>query len=509
MSRVSKNIIFNLMGQALIVALGFLGIRLVFGRLGGDSLGILYLALALYAVLTPLLDMGLSSTLVREVAGHLKTNSAYVFQLNRTSTLFYWCSYALFAGVVWMAAPWLVSRWINLGAMDSSVAIRSLRILALALLLMLPRSLYSNLLRGVQRMEFNNAIDVGTSALHQSGTVVIVLFGGGLVEIAYCYLATLLLSNIAYILVAARFFPWRSLLPGFSMDVIRRNFSFTAHVAAFALLAMIQMESDKALVSKFLPIGFVGFYGVAQTLVARVSRLPAAINQASYPNLSVLFHRGDQKELVRDYHRLQDLVCYSLVPVFAAIIFASRPLFTHLLSSQAAEILLLPTALLCLGWYMNGTLNTPFTLSLAMGRPDINARQNFYALFVVLPVTGLLIWKWGLVGAGLASIYYHIFAYSYSARRWASECIGMAAWGWYKHVLRTLALGAATYGSVWMGLRAVGQNSIVSITLGYAFATIFYLCGAFLAIGPELRDALLGWRVKLPGGAISEVVRSG
>jgi O-antigen/teichoic acid export membrane protein len=504
-SRVSKNILFNLVGQALIVALGFLGIRLVFGRLGADALGILYFALAFYAVLTPLLDMGLSSTLVREVAGHLKTDATYVFRLNQTSSLFYWCSYALFAGVVWMAAPWLVSHWISLGAMHPSVAIHSLRILALALLLMLPRSLYSNLLRGVQRMEFNNVIDVGTAALHQSGTIVVVLLGGGLVEIAYCYLATLLLSNIAYILVAARFFPWQSLLPGFSIDVIRRNFSFTAHMAAFAFLAMIQMESDKVLVSKFLPIGVMGFYGVAQTLVARVSRVPAAINQASYPNFSALFHRGDSKELLREYRRLQDLVCYSLVPVFAAIIFVSRPLFAYLLSAQAAQSLVLPTALLCLGWYMNGTLNTPFTLSLAMGRPDINARQNFYALFLVAPVTGLLIWKWGLVGAGLSSVFYHIFAYSYSARRWASECIGIAAWDWYKNVLRTLALGAATYGSVWVVLKLVGQASVLSLALGYAFATVFYMWGAFLAMGRELRDGFLGWRMRLSGAAIPNV----
>jgi len=274
-------------------------------------------------------------------------------------------------------------------------------------------------------------------------------------------------------------------------------------MAAFAILAMVQMEADKALVSKFFSIGLVGFYGVAQTLVARVSRVPGAINQAAYPNFSNLFQRDDRAGLMREYRRLQDLVCYGLVPIFAAVIFASQPLFKYLLSADAARILLLPTALLCLGWYLNGTLNTPFTLSMAVGRPDINARQNLYALFFVLPVTGLLVWKWGLVGAGLSSVFYHLFAYCYSARRWAAECMGIAPRGWYLHVLRVLALAVASYGTMWLILKLYRQSSVASsLAVSYVLATILYLWFAYHAIGQDLRDGFFGWRMKLADGVL-------
>ena len=495
MSRVWKNIIFNITGQALIVGLGFVGTRLVFRQLGEESLGILYFALAIYTVMTPLLDMGLSSTLVREVASHMNTDPEYVSRLTRTSTLFYWTSYLVLAGAIWLGVPWLVSHWISIKVLDSTLVVRALRVLALSLLLMLPRSFYSNLLRGVQRMEFNNLIDVGTTAVHQAGTVLVVMLGGGLVKIASCYLVTLLLSNVVYVVAAARFFPWRSLIPSFSGDVVLRNFSFTAHMAVFAVLAMIQMESDKALISKFLPIGLVGFYGVAQTLVARVSRLPGAVNQASYPNFSKLFHNGDRVGLLRGYRQLQDLVCYGLVPIFAAIVFASRPVFTYLLSSHAADVLFLPTVLLCLGWYMNGTLSTPFTLSLAVGRPDINAKQNLYALFVVLPVTGVLIWKWGLVGAGLSSVFYHLFVYGYFARVCARECLGISPREWYFHVLRILGIAVATYGVTWIVLTLLtSKTSIIFLAIAYGLGSFVYLYAANLAAGPELRACLFNLR---------------
>ena len=505
MSRLTKNIIFNLTGQVLLVGLGFFATRDVFRQLGDDALGLLFFAIATNAVLTTVIDLGVSATVVREVARHLDTDREYLVRLMRTCTLFYWCSYALLAMLVWSAAPWLVSRWLTLKTLDAVVAARVLRILALGLLLMLPRSLYSNLVRGVERMEFNNLIDVVTTALQQAGIILIVIRGRGLVEISYWYLACYLLSIVAYVAIATRFLPGRAFLPGYSRNVVRQNVSFTSHVAAYTVLAAVQMESDKAVMSKLLPIGLLGFYGVAQTMVARVTRITSAVTLAAFPSLSALFHGRDQSGLMREYRRLQDLVCYGLVPVFAAVVFAARPLFRFLLDAHAAHILLLPTALLCPGWYMNATLNIPAILAVAVGRPDIGARQNFYALFVVLPITVGLIWKWQLVGAGLSFVFYHVFAYSYGARRIASECLGMAPRDWYLHVLQILALVSITYGAAWSVLSLAGLNSIASFAVAYILASTGYLYAAYLAVGQELREGFIGLRGRVVGGVLRYV----
>ncbi len=505
MSRLSKNIIFNVIGQVLIVGLGFFATRGVFRQLGDDALGLLFFAIATNAVLTTVIDLGVSATVVREVAGHLDTDREYLVRLMRTCTLFYWCSYALLAMLVWSAAPWLVSRWLTLKTLDAVVAARVLRILALGLLLMLPRSLYSNLVRGVERMEFNNLIDVGTITFQQAGIILILIRGRGLVEIAYWFVLCYLLSIVAYLVIATRFLPGRAFLPGFSRNVIRQNFPFTSRVGAYTVLATIQMESDKVVMSKLVPIGLLGFYGVAQTMAARVSRITVAVTTAAFPTLSALFHARDQSGLMREYRRLQDLVCYGLVPVFAAVVFAARPLFTYLLSTQAAHILLLPTALLCLGWYMNATLNIPAILALAVGRADIGAWQNFYALFVVLPVTVGLIWKWKLVGAGLSFVFYHLFAYSYGARRIASECLGIAPRNWYLHVLKILALVSITYGAAWSILTLAGLNSIAFLAVAYILASAGYLYAAYLAVGQELREGFIGLRGRVAGGVLRYV----
>jgi O-antigen/teichoic acid export membrane protein len=502
MSRVSKNILYNLVGQTLIVALTFWGTRLVFRQLGDEVLGILYFAIATNNVLIQVLDLGISSTVIRELSRHISSDREYVIQLTRTSVLFYWLSYIGLGLLVWLAVPWVVHRWIILSHLNPASAVRALRLLALSLLLMLPRSLYSNLLRGVERMEFNNIIDAASTALRQGGTILIVLRGGGLVEIAYFYVVALVLSILAYVLVAVRFFPWRAFLPGFSGEAVRRNVSFTSQMGAYSVLATVQMECDKVLVSRFMPVGLMGFYGVAQTMVTRVTMIPSAVIQAAFPKFSALFHNRDRKGLTREYRRLQDLVCYSLVPAFAAVIFAARPLYTFLFNAQAAQILLLPTAVLCLGFYMNGTLNVPAVLSVAVDRPDISLRQILYAFLFVPLVTAALIWKWGLTGAALSFVLYYLYAYSYGGRRWASECIGMTPRDWYMHVFKILALALSTYGAAWLILALRGETSIASLVAAYTLASVVYLYAAYLAIGSELRQGLMAWRAQLTSGVL-------
>ncbi len=116
------------------------------------------------------------------------------------------------------------------------------------------------------------------------------------------------------------------------------------------------------------------------------------------------------------YRKLQDLLCFGIVPVFAAIPFAVLPLFSYILNEEAAHLLLLPTTLLCVGFYMNGTMTVSHAFSLAVGKPGISARQNFYALFTVLPVTALLIYYLGLTGAGFRGVLSELCLFLCSAK---------------------------------------------------------------------------------------------
>lgn len=473
------------MGQGMLALLGLVAVKYVFRQLGEDALGIIYFALALNTLLTITLGMGIGDTLVREISSHFADDPNYIRDLVRTASLFSWATYLVSALAIYAAAPFLIERWISLKTLDPALATRVLRTLGIAAFVALPRTFCVSILRGLERMELNNLIDVATSVLQQVGTILILLRGGGLVPVVDWIAACFVFSIVAYLAVCARFIPAEGLIPGISASVVRRNLSYTSYSASISLLAMVQTQADKAIVSKLLPIGIFGFYSVAYGVVSRATLVTGAIFQAAFPHLSRLSRDNDRTGLALQYRKLQDLLCFAMLPIFAAIPFFSTPVFRYLLNAEAARMLLLPTTILGVGFYMNGTLHVPYVFSLAVGRPDIAARANLYALFTVLPVTFVLVYLFGINGAAVSWVVYHLFLYAVQLPRTCRECIEIDVSSWFKHMFRPFSAAFVIYGAAW-----VLRGSLISAAIAYTVASAVFLGLAYLLIGDGLRQSL-------------------
>lgn len=493
MSRLSKNVIYNLFGQGLLLVLSFISVKYIFKQLGEDALGIIYFTAMMNAVLCAVLEMGICSTTVREVSAHFKSEPNYIHDLIRTFSLFYWGAYVFLGVVIFFLAPVIVEKWINLKTMNMATATYILRILGIASIVALPKSLYASLFRGLERMEFNNFIDVSTTGLQQFGTILILALGGDLFFVVYWFASCYAFGIFIYVAISARFFSLRTLIPGYSFSVIKRNLGFASRMMSISIMATINSQADKIIISKLLPIDVVGYYGITYGIASKGQLVTGAVSQAAFPLFSALFKAGDWNGMMSQYQKLQDLLCYGIVPIFAVIPFAVIPLFSYMLNKDIARLLFLPTFLLCVGFYMNGTISIPYVFSLAVGKPGITVRMNFYALFVILPVTGLLIYFFGLIGAGLSWVFYHIFAYSYGVPKICSQCLEIPMWKWYLHVLKIFTLIGLTYGIAWITLDIIGNHSILLLTSAYISASIVFLTGSYFMIGEELRGTLFNY----------------
>ncbi|MGD8963516.1 MAG: oligosaccharide flippase family protein, partial [Desulfobacterales bacterium] len=436
------------------------------------------------------LQKGVYTTTVREVSAHFNDDPEYIRNFIRTGSLFSWGVYALFGTAVFFGAPILVENWINLKTLDPETAINILRILGIASLLAFPRSFYASLLRGRQRMEFNNAIEVTTSGVQQGGIILILKSGGNLLHVIYWFAACYGLSTLVYFLFSSRLFSLQSLVPGYSYRIIKENWSFTLKMVSISILSLIHNNAEKMIVSKWLPIGMFGYYGFAYGIVSKAGLITSAIAQAAFPSLSASFKADNRFDLMSQYRKLQDLNCFITIPVFAAIPFVSLPLFTYLFNAGTARTLLLPITFLSVGFYMNGTLNLPYQFSLAVGKPEITVRSNIYALFVVLPSTVMLIYCWGLTGAGLSWVVFNLFAYIYIVPRYCIECLKIPVRRWYGHVIKAYFLAGLIYGFAWIFLKFFNVSSILVLIVTYIGASTFFMIGAFFMIGDELKETI-------------------
>ena len=172
----------------------------------------------------------------------------------------------------------------------------------------LPRSFCASILRGLQRMEFINLIDVAASALQQFGAIIVLFLGGGLLQVTLWMAACYLLGLVLYLSVCAHFFGARAFIPKhfhfsdpsqrrFYVPACRDHGPFHVHT-----------QTDKAIVSKLLPLGIFGYYGMAYSGVSRGMVVTASASQAVFPSFSALYKQGDRDGLMRQYNKLQDLL---------------------------------------------------------------------------------------------------------------------------------------------------------------------------------------------------------
>src|SRR5713226_3348294 len=490
MTRLTTNIIYNVAGQGLVLILSLIAVRFIFRRLGDDVFGIIFFNLVLTTVLVSALELGISATIVREVSSHFESDHDHVKALIGTASLLYWGIGLFLVAVIWVTAPVLVTRWVNLTSLDPATAATTLRILSVTVLVALPKTLYASVFRGRQMMALNNVIDVATSAIQQAG-ILMVLLGGGRVFVVAAWISTcMILGILAYIFVAARLVGWATLRPTFSLAVVRRTIGFTSHMTVISITSLVHTQVAQVIVSKLLPIAEFGFFGFASSMVTRANFVTTAVSQAAFPSLAGLFAAGDRPSLLAQYRKLHDLVCYGTLPLFTGLCFAAVPVYTYVFNAGVAQRLLLPTAFLALGIWMNASITIPYILSVAMGRPEIVARQNVYALVIVLPATMGLTLKFGIAGASLSLVVYHLFAYAYMVPRICRVCLQSPAATWYLHVLKALGLGALTYGPAWLVISLTSLSSLPIVILAYSVGTAAFGVGTYLLIGPDLRQTI-------------------
>src|SRR5260370_13012314 len=114
MGRLVKNITYSVIGQGIVLGLGFVGVKFMFSRLGADAFGIIYFSLLMTGVLTAALELGVMSTTVRQVSAYYATERSYVEQLVRTASLFYWGFSLVLSLAISGPSPVLVNNWVTI-----------------------------------------------------------------------------------------------------------------------------------------------------------------------------------------------------------------------------------------------------------------------------------------------------------------------------------------------------------------------------------------------------------
>lgn len=403
--RMRRNIAANYAGRIWGIISVYLFIPLYIKFLGIEAYGLVGFYSTLLGVFT-LADMGLTATLNREMARLSvgKDVSGDMRDLLRTYETIYIFISLVLSFLIWFLAPLIAERWLRSNILHPHEIATAIRLMGIAVALQLPSGLYMGGLMGLQKQVLSNSLQIAWGVLRGVGAILVLWFFSPTI-IAFAFWQ--LFSN-AIFCFSVRVSLWRSLPssmfnPLFKWLLLRNTWRYAAGMVGMTFVSILLMQTDKLVVSKMLSLEIFGYYTLACALASVPLILANPIAYAMFPRLTGLVAMGDRYALTCLYHRMSNLVAVVVIPGGLTLaLFSGEFIFAWTGSSTIAQQTGLVATLLLGGQLMQAIAIVPYYTALAHGQIGLYLRIGIVSVVLITPLLIVLIWKFGIIGAGLS-----------------------------------------------------------------------------------------------------------
>ncbi|MCL0034117.1 oligosaccharide flippase family protein [Thermodesulfovibrionales bacterium] len=434
MNLLKKNIIANFAGNGWTALMSLAFVPLYIKFMGIESYGLVGIFATLLA-LFGLLDMGLSTTLNRELArfSALPDKAQDMRNLVRTLELPYWgVAFVIGVAVVGLSGP-IANYWVNVDELSPATVQQALMIMGVVVAFRWPTSLYSGGLMGLQKQVLLNGINAFAATLRGIGAVLVLWLISPTIQAFFVW--QIFASVVHTALVAG--FLWRSLPKNghrshFQREVLFRIWRFAAGMTGISVTSILLMQTDKIILSKILPLEMFGYYTLATVVANTLYFFISPVFSALFPRFSQLVSINDRTGLKELYHKSCQFMSVMILPAAIVVSFFS------------SEILLLWTgnpvtvanthsiiSLLIIGTALNGLMNLPYGLQLAHAWTKLALYTNIIASIVLVPMIYFLAIHYGVVGAAAAWVILNTGYVLICIQIMHSRLLKGEQWRWY------------------------------------------------------------------------------
>lgn len=494
MSLLKRNLVANCAGAGATALIAVILIPLYIKFLGIEAWGLIGIFVSLQSVCA-LLDLGLSTTLNREVArlSVLQDKEQEIRNLVRTLELIYWAVAAVIGLSVFALAPLIANHWVKASGLSPETIRQAIQIMGLAISFQWPFGLYSGGLLGLQRQVLLSGINVSVATLRGAGAVIVLWKLSPTLQAFFLWQAGVGLLQTAL----AGWFLWRSLShtqagASFQSELLRATWRFAAGMSGITVMSVILTQMDKIILSRLLSLEMFGYYILAGALAASIYLLVVPVFSALYPRFTQLVSLGDEAGLKQLYHHSCQLMSVLILPGSVVAALFSRQIILLWTGNPTTVANTHPVfSVLVIGTALHGLMHLPYALQLAHGWTKLAFYINVVAVVILAPSLTLAAAAYGAIGAAFIWAILNSGFVVVGIQLMHRRLLRGEQWRWYvQDVGLPLAVSLGTALLAWILVPTDGPPFLQLIVL--AAATIF-VAGSTALATPVTRLALLGY----------------
>jgi O-antigen/teichoic acid export membrane protein len=327
--KLIRNTVFNFGIRFWSIIITFILMPVVIYYIGVEEYGI-YLLITAFTGYFSLLDLGIGTSLVKFVAQyHAKDEKEKVNQVLNTAFFIY-----LYVGIAASVGLFIVGTFfIDYFNLDSELLWKAkiiIYILASGFITSFSMGSFKAVLSGIQRYDILALISFIMSIVGASVTVVVLILGGGIVELVFYTYCVGMMAPIITVIYCKKYMPYLEIKTSHrNRAMVKTLFGLSMLILLLYMFSQIIYFTDSLVIGYYLGAALITFYAASRKLFSIPGRAIDAALQAMVPAASELDALEKEKGIQMLFIRVSK---YSLALLFLLglpVMFLSRYILIH------------------------------------------------------------------------------------------------------------------------------------------------------------------------------------
>lgn len=401
--KLGRNLLIGLANSVWTALIAFAVVPIYLKYLGTESYGLIGFFTTTQALIA-LLDLGLSSTINREIARSTTADALKeAAKLLHALAIIYWSIAALICIFVLAISSFIAHHWLQSKQLDSNTVLHAVMLIGLVIACRWPIALYQGVLIGSQQLSLQSTINLIMITLSHLGAVAVLVLLSPTIETYFIWQA---LIGIVYVLTI-RCFAWRTIGKpshlNFDITKLKQVWRFSLGMSGIGLTSLVFTQLDKIVLSKMLGLEEFAHYMLATMLVSGLYLFIIPVYNIIYPRFSELIAKGETDNLIHLYRNGTRALTSILFPIaMILVVFSKSILEVWTRDSTIATHVAPIVSILAVGSALHGAMYFPYALQLANGMTKLALGINLILMFALGPLIIVLTLHYGVLGSASA-----------------------------------------------------------------------------------------------------------
>ncbi len=480
--RYRRNVVSTYATTIVLAVVGLVMTPLLARELGREGYGI-WVLVASFALYLELLEFGFGKATPKFVAEYEARHDERGLRATIATAFWILACFGAVAAVLGAVVAAVFPSLFGVSAEFATAAQILIVLILVDLSISIPADTFGGVLAGLQRFYLINTTLIVVAVAQAIGWTIVLLTGGGLVELGIVTVALSLCGQFARYLLARRYVPRASISPRLIDRRLARRFTGVSgwfFVLDISKVALVRL--DTVVVGLAVGVGAAGVYAVGQRLTLALEQLVEPLTKAFFPHSSALTVDEDHEGLRRSLVVGTRLSLAIAAPIALTLAFLAGPLLDLWLGAgsgfggAAIVVVLLAAAVSIAALTRTGML-----MLQGAGHVRVPALITAGEALLNLVLSVILAREMGLAGVALGTLIAVVVAnlggfYPYMCRQFGVRVGELSATLARAHLPALLAGGLVGLGIV--SLEPVGLVVLACApAIAGSYAAVFWLTG--------------------------------